>query len=137
MLSPYATKTPSAQAAAVIVITIEPLDRRGRYQVHLGGRLLLSSSRQPLLDGARELIRLGADPDALIVMRRAGSSTDCLRGRIGTAAGLTVDESGSPRFKRWKPFPSGAVEAPAGQKAPAYAEAREGARERVGAEVAP
>jgi hypothetical protein len=32
-----------------------------------------------------------------------------LRSRLGTAAGLTVDEGGRPRFTRWMPFPRAAV----------------------------
>jgi hypothetical protein len=49
-------------------------------------------SRQPLLDAAREFLRLGADPDTILVMRRFGSSTESLRARIGVAASLTVEE---------------------------------------------
>jgi hypothetical protein len=73
--------------------------------VYLGDRILLSASRTPLLDAARELMRIGADPDALIVMRRVGTSHDDMRARLATAAGLTVEEcsDGRPRFRPYRP----------------------------------
>jgi hypothetical protein len=40
------------------------------------------------------MISEGHDPDTIASMRYAGSEVDCLRSRLGTAAGLTVDESG-------------------------------------------
>jgi hypothetical protein len=45
-------------------------------------------------------------------MRHAGASHDALRGRLGTAAGLTVDETNGTRFARWKPFQRSAVGPP-------------------------
>jgi hypothetical protein len=89
MLSPYPRKPSTAQA---VVITMAALDRLGRYRTYLGARLLVAGTRMPLLDAARELIRLGADPDAIVAMRHAGAGHDALRTRLGTAAGLTVDE---------------------------------------------
>lgn len=76
----------------------------GRYQARLDdGSELVKSSRQPFLDGARELLRRGIDPVTPIVMRRPGSATDALRSTIGAAAKLTVDE-GTQRFRSWQPF---------------------------------
>jgi hypothetical protein len=60
----------------------------------------------PLLDAAREVIRLGADPDAII--SHAGAGHGALRGRLGAAAGLTLEEcfDGRPRFRPYSPRPS-------------------------------
>ena len=48
------------------VIIATPLDQRGHYRVSVDGRPLIASTRLPLVDAARELVRLGADPDAII-----------------------------------------------------------------------
>lgn len=118
-----------------IVITVVPLDRRGRYRVHLGARLLVAGTRMPLLDSARELIRLGADPDAIaiVVMRHAGAGHDALRGRFGTAAGLTVDEDRG----RSRPVRGGDTAPPMGQTVQAYARACERVREHASAGAVP
>jgi hypothetical protein len=93
-----------------IVITVVPIDRRGRYRVYLGVRLLVAGIRMPLPDATRDLIRLRADPDAIaiVVMRHAGAGRDALRGRLGAAAGLPVEEcfDGRPRFRPYRPRPS-------------------------------
>jgi hypothetical protein len=73
-----------------------------------GCGLLLCTSRQPFLDGARELIALGFHPDALLVMRHAGSSIEALKGRLNVASRLTVDEHNGTRFAPWKAFPGSA-----------------------------
>jgi hypothetical protein len=59
-----------------------------RYDAYLGTRLLAAGTRQPLLDGARALLRLGFDPTTVVVLKHIGPDTECLRGRIGTVAGL-------------------------------------------------
>jgi hypothetical protein len=66
---------------------------------------LLSRSRQPLLDGARELLNSGYPTDTVLVMKYAGSQVTAATSTIGTAARLTVSEEANrpPRFKRWKP----------------------------------
>ncbi len=75
-----------------LIATVVPLGRRGHYSVYLGDGILLSASRTPLHDAARELIRLGADSDDILVMRRTGTSHDAMRGRLAHAAGLIIDE---------------------------------------------
>jgi hypothetical protein len=84
-----------------------PLDHCGRCRVYLGRRLLVAGTRMPLLDAARKLIRLGADPDAIIIMRHTGAGHDALRGRLGAAAELTLEEcsDGRPRFRLCRPRP--------------------------------
>ena len=83
-----------------IVITVVPLDRRGRYCVHLGARLLVAGMRMPLLDSAHELIRLGADPDAIVVMRHAGAGHGC-------PAWEVRDRRGADRRRGPLPIPAG------------------------------
>jgi hypothetical protein len=90
-----------------VVILIEPVDRRDRFAARLDVRLLVKSSRTPFLDAARALIALGFHPDSTLVMRHTGSEVDALRARLGTAAGLTVEDcpggSKPPRFVRYRP----------------------------------
>ena len=72
-------------------------------------------------------------------MRHAGSDVDCLRGKIGILAKLTVDEGG-PRFRRWKPMPSREGSppiAPAGKSDRNYAEAADAAAARPWSRPAP
>jgi len=88
----------------MLAITIEEVQGRGRYRAQLAdGSPLLSSSRQPFLDGARELLKRGIDPATRIVLRRVGSSVDSLRSTVGAAAKLTVQENDrrGPRFGPW------------------------------------
>ena len=76
-------------------------ERRGQFTAHLEGRLLCTS-RQPFLDDARVLLGEGADPDATLVMMRG--ETVSLRGRLGRAAGLVVEDNqlGKPVFHRFR-----------------------------------
>jgi hypothetical protein len=70
----------------------------------------LCSSRTPFFDAARKLIALGYDPDTTLILCHEGSTTECLKARLGTAAALSVEETGyGPRFRRWKPLPPLAV----------------------------
>jgi hypothetical protein len=102
-----------------IVISITPLDRRGRYSAYFGDRLLVSASRQPLLDAARELLRLGAES---------------LRARIGVAASLTVKERDrrGPVFEAWGPHPFSPVSPPVARTKPPATTKR---AERAGVEA--
>jgi hypothetical protein len=97
-----------------IIVILAPLDRRGRFSARLiDGRPLVSSSRLPFCDSARELIRLGYAPDLLLLMRHEGSSVVALRSMIGTAAKLTVEESAhGPIFRSAREGPQSAVAAP-------------------------
>jgi hypothetical protein len=96
------------QTATRHIIFITPVGR-GRFEVHYGkGSEVLLVSRQPLLDTARVLIRVGCRPDAIIAMRRQTSISDDLRAPLGIAAKLTVDETRTV-FAKWKPFSQSAV----------------------------
>jgi hypothetical protein len=83
-----------------IVISITPLDRRGRHNADR-----VSASRQPLFDVARELLWLGAES---------------LRARIGVAASLTVKERDrrGPVFEAWGPHPFSPVSPPVARTKP-------------------
>jgi hypothetical protein len=68
----------------------------------------LCISRQPFLDCARKLIMRGHDPRTILVMRGAGAKEWALRGPLGVAAKLTVDEHNGS-FAKWKPLSRSAV----------------------------
>jgi hypothetical protein len=101
-----------SSAGTQLNIYWEPVDRRGRYRVELADGTVLTVSRQPFLDAARTLISAGYSPDIVLFGWRKGSANWSLRGRLGEAAKLTVDET-KTRFARWKPFSSSAVAAEA------------------------
>ena len=103
----------SIRKSIEITVVVAPTSRRtGRYVARLGerGRVLCKSSTKPFLDAARHLIALGFDPGITLVMRHAGSETECLRSTIGAAATLTVEDTTyGPRLRPWKPLPTPAV----------------------------
>jgi hypothetical protein len=95
------------QAAAIerelfTIITTPALDKSGnrlagRFDAHLGDRVLVRASRQPFLDGARALLREGYPPGIIIEAWRSGGSSWDLRSTIAAAAKLDVKE-GPCRF---------------------------------------
>ena len=88
-----------------IVITVTPDTRPGRYRVYVETEQKpLCVSRLPFLAGARKLIARGHDPRTMLVMRWAGSKDWALRGALGAAAKLTVDDHNGTVFARWKPL---------------------------------
>ena len=92
-------------AITITVRAIDPPLDRGRFETRLGDRVILKSSRQPLLDAARVLLAEGMAPDTRIAMRHAGANHDALSSTVGKAAGRMVLETPAvgPRFARWKP----------------------------------
>jgi hypothetical protein len=89
-----------------LTIIVRPkAGRPGVYEgsVRLDGkRALVVTSRVPFLDACRALMRESIGPETVLVMRREGEDVDCLRGRIGPAAELTVRETGwGPKFGPW------------------------------------
>ena len=93
-------------------IVVEPRGE-GLFLARYGDRILRKSTRQPLLDCARVLLREGADPKAMIEMRHHGSDHVAMKAPIWAAAKLTVaerDASYGPVFEPWK-----ARTAPAGE----------------------
>ena len=90
-----------------MMVIVTPTARRpGHYDARLGdGRVLVTASKQPFVDAARRLIDLGYEPTTVLVMRHAGSDTDCLTAQIGAAAKLRVKEDrGRLRFVGWEPI---------------------------------
>ena len=92
----------------LIVIPLE--SKPGRFSAHLEstGAPVVTSSKQPLADGARELLAAGFDPDTLLVMRHEGSSHDSFEPlTISEWAGLTFGEGEKTTLRSgaWMPFP--------------------------------
>jgi hypothetical protein len=78
---------------------------RGKFVVHLDGRLLVTS-RTPFCEAARVLLAEGHDPAVVLQMRRPDRAACCwdLRGPIGKAASLTVrEDNGPPQFAPYRP----------------------------------
>jgi hypothetical protein len=96
------------EGGGVIEIILRPLGR-GRFEARHGERIILVSSRQPLLDAARVFLAAGVPPDTRIAMRHAGADHDALSSTIGAAAKLTVRETPTdgPRLTRHEPYESG------------------------------
>jgi hypothetical protein len=91
-----------AQTALSIVIVVTPR-KASLFEARVDG-VLLCTSRQPFCDAARVLLGQGLPSDTDLILRHEGSPTHCLKAKLGTAAGLTVDESG-PRLRPWKAMP--------------------------------
>jgi len=103
MLRSVLSSTTDPAKTATIVIA-PSATRSGLYDARLGdGCILVTASRQPFVDAARRLLDLGYYPTAMLVLRHAGSDTECLTAQIGAAAKLRVKEDrGGPRFVRWE-----------------------------------
>jgi hypothetical protein len=77
----------------------------GRFRATLEDSTpLVKSSRTPLLDSARILLRQGIDPHTPLTMRHARATHDALTSTVGAAAKLTVLVSsvGRPIFGRFQ-----------------------------------
>jgi len=94
-------------------ILVTPLGR-GQFTARVGDRVILKSSRQPLLDAARVLAGEGVPPDTRISMRHEGSPHLALTSTVGKAAKLMVEENErrGPRFVSWKAHPRSAPSSP-------------------------
>jgi len=92
-----------------IVIIVAPDTRAGRYRAYVEfEQEPLCESRQPFLDGARELLLRGHSPQTILVMRWGSRDEWALRNPLGIAAELTVDEHNGT-FASWKPYSRSAV----------------------------
>lgn len=94
---------------AFIEIELEvgkPTPRGARYNVLHDGDVLLENSRNPEHDAARELLKLGAHADDMMLTRWRGSTIESMRGRVGWFADRTVSEGqgGGVRFTTWAPY---------------------------------
>ena len=88
----------------MISIAIHPVDRAGRFEARLDGRLLCTS-QTPYLDAARVLIAHDHDPNETLAMYRTGQTEPALTGRLGEAAGLAIHGGRTrERFATWQPY---------------------------------
>ena len=110
-----------------LIIVATPAPRgAGRFEARLDGDdRVLRTSRTPFLTAARMLAAQGYDPGITLIFRHAGSDTDSLRAKLGTAASLTVKETKyGAQLEPWKPFstlPVRATNAPDDRAATALA----------------
>ncbi len=101
----------------VIVLTIRPepvgtrdedQSRIGKFIALLNGKIVLRGTRQPLVDGARALVKLGYDADELLTMRTEGAAYDSFVPQpIRDWAQWTYKEGEEMplRRTRWESFP--------------------------------
>ena len=115
------------------VVTIRLLvapDSAGRFTAGLEstGEVIVASTRQPLVDGARELLARGFDPSTPLTMRHEGKHYDSFQPLpIGKWAGWTYEESGTKPLRRvrWMPFPTAAGTQKSGSEPLVVPEGRE------------
>jgi hypothetical protein len=98
----------------VRLVTVSPNDAPGHFSATVNGELVVISSRTPFLDAARVILDRGVDSNSWLILRHQGSDTECLRGKVGLLAKLTVKEPdrGRLRLSRWDAFPSRPVTPP-------------------------
>jgi len=90
----------------MIVLARETTKRRGRFEAWFNGEKIIGSSRTPFLSAARFFLDRGYDPAEILDMRMGDAETPSLRGPIGKAGKLTVDEvTGAPRFRPYVVWP--------------------------------
>jgi hypothetical protein len=100
----------AASAKAAIRLVIAP-ETPGRFTARREstGELIVESTRQPLVDGARELLARGFDPATSLTMRIEGKSYDSFQPMpIGEWAKWTYAEGEERALRRvpWMPFPA-------------------------------
>jgi hypothetical protein len=82
-----------AMTASVFELVRQPTSKRGRYNVTLDDELVVTTAL-PLYDRARELLKRGYDPAALLTVRHAGKAQRCFVPRpINEHARWTVEET--------------------------------------------
>jgi len=97
-----------AQGKTAIRLVVTP-ESAGRFTTRMEGTgdLIVSGTRQPLVDGARELLARGFDPATPLTMRHEGKAYDSfLPMPIGHWAKWTYKEreKGGMAVERWMPF---------------------------------
>jgi hypothetical protein len=95
----------------LIVIPLESKPGRFSGRLESTGEVIVTSSKQPLVDGARELMAAGFDPATPLTMRHERSTNDCFEPLpIGKWAGWTYEEGERTSLRQapWMPFPAGA-----------------------------
>jgi hypothetical protein len=97
----------AASTKAAIRLVVAP-ESAGRFTARREstGELIVASTRQPLVDGARELLSRGFDPATPLTMRHEGKAYDSFELLpIGKWAGWTYEERDRDglRCVRWMP----------------------------------
>jgi hypothetical protein len=94
-----------------VVLILHPHIEPGGYHLdkfdaYLDDELILTS-RSPLYSGARELLKRGLSPDALLTIRHVGKAYDSFKPQpIGELAKWTVVEGRNGLSRQaWSPFP--------------------------------
>jgi hypothetical protein len=95
----------------------------GRFKARLDGEIIVESSRQPLVDGARKLLEMGYPPTALLTMRHQAKAFASFQPKAIAEWAKWTYQEGEHRLltrARWVPFAdmrgtqkSGSDEAPA------------------------
>ena len=104
---PQRTANPNRPLVLVVTPDAEP-QKAGRFNGRLAstGEIIVRGSRQPLVDGARELLARGFDPATPLTMRHEGKAYDSFRpAPISEWAKWTYSESEEHALKRrrWVP----------------------------------
>lgn len=76
----------------MIEIEFQPATTPGTYWPIFNGEKLTQGTRQPFFDGARSLLKLGVDPEAVLVASHVGSKIEAMRSTVGEAARWSVTE---------------------------------------------
>lgn len=95
----------------MIEIEFQPAKTPGTYWPIFNGEKLTQATRQPFFDSARSLLKLGVDPEAVLVARHAGSKIEAMRSTVGEAAKWSCWEAdrgriGKTRYSPYVPFPA-------------------------------
>jgi hypothetical protein len=103
-------RPPLAAIRLVVTPETDP-EKAGRFAARLEstGEVVVASTRQPLADGARELLARGFDPATPLTMRHEGKAYDSFQPLpIGQWAGWTYTEGENTplRCVRWMPRPA-------------------------------
>lgn len=95
----------------LIVIPLEGKPGRFSGRLESTDEVIACNTKQPLADGARELLARGFDPGILLTMRHEGNAHDSFQPLpIGRWAGWTYEEGETKPLRRvrWMPFPTAA-----------------------------
>lgn len=74
----------------------------GMFSARLENGELVCRSHSPFFDSARALLTRGYSPTTIVAMRHNGTKHDALRAMLSTAAALSAEHDGHPRFRRWR-----------------------------------
>jgi hypothetical protein len=95
----------------LIVIPLENKPGRFSGRLESTGEVIVFNTKQPLADGARELLARGFDPATPLTMRHERSAHDSFQPLpIGRWAGWTYEEGERTTLRQtlWMPFAAGA-----------------------------